>query len=351
MMTTDPSSRNRILWADLCRITATLGVILIHVSAPVFYDRQAPLDSFLAANLFDSLSRVSVPLFVMLSGSLLLKGSPSLRSVLRRVIKVTLPLLFWSLVYSCWNNRAAWRTTEGFIGAVGSMLSGPVISHLWFVYMIVGLYILLPILSVVAVALERNRTTAVYLFTLWLAVNVLPVYVRIPLFKHLILSGFFNWAGFFLLGGWLDSAFSSGVFRPPSRGTLLFIYLLASTVTFFLAWHVNPPGSVPDETPYSYFSPNVVAASVAAFLCLRQTAPPPVLAGPLRYLSERMYAVYLMHLLTIELLTYAMKIHPILPRPVPPLLGIPALAVATALVSLGVASVLRLVPKSETLTG
>ena len=72
-MSEQESLIRRESWADACRLIAMFGVILIHTAAPVFYDyRSISLDAFLTANAIDSLARVSVPLFAMLSGALLL---------------------------------------------------------------------------------------------------------------------------------------------------------------------------------------------------------------------------------------------------------------------------------------
>ncbi len=93
----------RATWADLCRVVAIYGVILIHSCGATFYSfGKIPLSDWLAANALDSLARVSVPLFVMLSGAMLLKpGAPitALSALPRRVSKVLIPLVVWSLLY------------------------------------------------------------------------------------------------------------------------------------------------------------------------------------------------------------------------------------------------------------
>ena len=92
----------RLAWADVCRLIAMFGVLLIHISAPIFYDyRNIKLNSFLVANAIDSIARVSVPLFAMLSGALLLgRGmSKGLGGIVSRVLKVAIPLAFWSVLH------------------------------------------------------------------------------------------------------------------------------------------------------------------------------------------------------------------------------------------------------------
>lgn len=65
----------RLVYMDWLRVVATIAVVTIHVAAGYV----STLDSnnvsrWLAGNFYDSLSRASVPIFVMISGALLLKG-------------------------------------------------------------------------------------------------------------------------------------------------------------------------------------------------------------------------------------------------------------------------------------
>ena len=49
----------RLAWADVCRLIAMFAVLLIHISAPIFYDyRNIELNSFLVANALDSIAGV-----------------------------------------------------------------------------------------------------------------------------------------------------------------------------------------------------------------------------------------------------------------------------------------------------
>ena len=89
-------------WMDICRLIAIFGVILIHISAPVFYDyRTISIDSFLIGNGIDSLARVSVPLFIMLSGALLLGKRQKWGGVVKELLEYCFPLFFGVLsIYS-----------------------------------------------------------------------------------------------------------------------------------------------------------------------------------------------------------------------------------------------------------
>ena len=61
----------RKLYLDLLRIIAISAVVMIHVSASYVTNANSLLD-FTVGNIFDSVSRLGVPLFLMISGALIL---------------------------------------------------------------------------------------------------------------------------------------------------------------------------------------------------------------------------------------------------------------------------------------
>jgi surface polysaccharide O-acyltransferase-like enzyme len=339
---------NRIYWADTCRIIATFGVILIHVSAPVFYNyHSAPLDFFLSANLLDSFARVSVPLFVMLSGSLLLQSTHTAIMIWRRVIKILIPMIVWSLIYLSWNNN--WiHNPFSLSDAFYKMLAGPVIHHLWFAYMIIGIYILLPILKLISIALNQHKYFALYFFILWFIINSITVYFPLVSLNSLNLSNFLGWPGIFLLGRYINT---SNYFLKLSRPMLLSLYITASLTTFFLTWIFMNDSSVPDETAYNYLSPNVVIASISAFIFIKSITIPMVMHKTLKLLSGLTFTVYLMHLLVIELLSSGFFGITITSYSIHPFIGIIVLSFATFIISLLIASMSRLIPKIDVLIG
>lgn len=68
-----PDSGTRLIWVDLVRTIAVLAVIVLHVSAwPVTQFGKIPVEAWWWANAYDSLVRPCIPLFVMISGAVLL---------------------------------------------------------------------------------------------------------------------------------------------------------------------------------------------------------------------------------------------------------------------------------------
>ncbi len=84
--TSDYVRSNHLLYPDFIRCVGIMLIMIIHVGAGAFYSFS---DKWTAANLFDSFSRIGVPLFFMLSGALLIgKDEPLHVFFQKRFIKV-----------------------------------------------------------------------------------------------------------------------------------------------------------------------------------------------------------------------------------------------------------------------
>ncbi len=92
------TQKNRIIYADILRIIATFAVIVIHVSASKWYHSPIREFNWQIYNLYDSLVRWSVPIFVMLSGMLFLNPEKEITTgeIFRKYIfRILLAIIFW----------------------------------------------------------------------------------------------------------------------------------------------------------------------------------------------------------------------------------------------------------------
>ena len=86
----------RIYYIDILRVIACLSVILIHASAE-YAIKNIESSNFLPANIIDGLARIAVPLFVMISGALLLdkKYDFNIKKHINHILKLIAFYLFW----------------------------------------------------------------------------------------------------------------------------------------------------------------------------------------------------------------------------------------------------------------
>ena len=140
-------NNDRIIYFDVLRIIAVFAVIMLHVAAQQFYS-AFPSDNWTYFNIYDSLCRWGVPVFVMISGALFLNPLKrfSVKTLYQKnIVRILLALIFWSVLYQLY----IYRHNESFnlFSFISETIIGPV--HLWFLKMLLGLYIALPILRTV----------------------------------------------------------------------------------------------------------------------------------------------------------------------------------------------------------
>lgn len=160
---------------DIIRITACLLVVLMH----------SPMPSDNASGPFLSvLSYLTAPcigLFFMLSGALLLPVKDDYRTFLsRRLSKIVVPTLAWTVIYLCLNVYC----NESEINIFQSVLSVPFSAQghgiLWFMYTLIGLYLLAPILSAwVNVAKDSEIRFVLTLWAVSLCYPLIESYIQI----------------------------------------------------------------------------------------------------------------------------------------------------------------------------
>lgn len=72
MNNTTLKTNNRIISYDVMRIFAAVAVVMIHSVAEFIKDCPVMSIDYAVMNIIDSITRFSVPLFVMISGALIL---------------------------------------------------------------------------------------------------------------------------------------------------------------------------------------------------------------------------------------------------------------------------------------
>lgn len=140
--------KKRNISIDFARIIAVLAVIMIHCSAKLI-SIKLPLE-FAVGNFFDAISRIAVPLFVMISGALMLDETRmvTVKKLITKNIKTIVIMLFiWSMLYSLIYNVVI-PLQNGEIIKWSKVFKEILLGHfhLWYLYMIIGLYLITPFL-------------------------------------------------------------------------------------------------------------------------------------------------------------------------------------------------------------
>ena len=340
-----PAAPGRLLYVDAIRAFAILMVIIVHVSGDVLTDRAGAIDrAWWICNWFNSFARTGVPLFVMISGALLL--DPSKRETIgtflrRRFLRVFLPVIAWMPVFFWWGQQPDVPLSVSRVFQM--ILAGTVYYHLWFVYMLAGLYLATPILRVYIRGADRRDLG--YFALIWLiAAAVLPSLTE---FTHIDLGlTFFVTTGFvgFFVGGYYLRVVTV---NRRVRAWLPIVVLLMTAVTGFVTFLMSSEPGVLDETFYEALRPNIVVMSFAAYLWLKDCdfaalqARMPFLNRIIRIVSGTSFSVYLIHVLILQMLIQHVGLQALTLTPV---FGILATTAVTLVLSVLVTTLMRKVP-------
>ena len=156
---------------DVLRVIAMIMVIIIHVSN--VYTRSynfIDTNSYLVSLIFNTISRVSVPIFFMISGALLLDRNFDFKKYKKRILKIILLIVVWDILYLIWEYY--------FLGVsynkLYKLFLEPYRAHLWFLYTIVILYVIQPLLKYI---LDRtNKPIKIVLFFAWIILSTISMY-------------------------------------------------------------------------------------------------------------------------------------------------------------------------------
>lgn len=158
---------------DILRILACFLVIVNHTNSEVFLGMQPSLTWALSLAYF-YFSKIAVPIFLMISGALLLRKDYSYKDLLlKKVGRIAAVLVLFSLyIYLIEEGNAL--NLHDFINRI---IEAPIITSYWYFYMLLGAYLILPFLRKIVIAMKANDW--LYFFIGWaLFSGLLPILVR-----------------------------------------------------------------------------------------------------------------------------------------------------------------------------
>lgn len=304
-------SDNRIVWLDVIRCVAMIMVIGVHCIDPFYISptmRAIPEYTHWAA-IYGSLLRPSVPLFVMMTGLLLLpvKKQPLGKFYKKRIYRVLFPFLIWSVLYSMF----PWVT--GVLGLpkeiigdffcytqgqesqslIDSLKDVAMITfnfshkenHMWYIYLLIGLYLYMPFFSAwIENADRKTKRAFLLIWIISLFIPYLKEYVANCLFER---SGyvfgtdtwnefglFYYFAGFngyLLLGHYVKKGNDWSLMKTFILCILMFAVGYYITYTGFSTTASNPNATETEmELFFTFCSPNVLLMTLATFLLLQK---------------------------------------------------------------------------------
>lgn len=290
----------RIIWLDFVKFIAISMMIAVHCTDNVTPTERSEAWYNLWGSFYGSFMRPAIPLFIMVTGALLLPVKENISTFYtKRLTRLVIPFIVWSVLYNLFpwitgllglsptiiNDFFAWaEPDQSFSGALHNILMIPfnfsmLAVQMWYVYLLIGLYLYMPFFS--AWVKQASVKEQKIFLTLWFISLFIP-YLREYLTKDLwgtcswnefgLLYYFAGFNGYLLLGYYIknnDINFSWGklaVIGIPS-------FIIGYCITFLGFKSITAiPGQPAElvELFFTYCSPNVLLMTLPIFLVIKK---------------------------------------------------------------------------------
>ncbi|MFU9138443.1 acyltransferase [Erwinia tasmaniensis] len=292
----------------LLSLVATFLVILLHTAAiPFSYFHLA----WSVSVMYEALGRIAFPLFLLIAGYISLNKNESLLSTLKtRVLNLVIPLVAWSVIYIFYSHSFKGDTTPV---SLLELLSTPAYPHLWFIYTLILLYLVTPLLNTFIQNGSQPRVN--YTLTVWFVLA--SVYMLFDNVKANLLEGHaiptpsnidmvVYLSGFYIIGGVVRR------FNINPRVIIsAIIFILSAILTAVMTYSLSISTFKPNEVFLFYSAPTLVVVSLACFFML--------LNAPINYgrrsilliktLSRLSLGIFFVHLMVLEILLRLLDIN------------------------------------------
>lgn len=350
-----------LAYTSYLRVVAITAVVLLHTAGLTYgNDALRHTSVWWVASVATFSTKWAVPTFVMVSGALLLRP-PGERSATqfyrRRLSRIGIPLVVWHVVYITLAATVLVATLQPRV-LVARLLQGESYTGLYFFWLILGLYVVTPLLWPVVESMSRGALAAVG--TLLVAVAALNQSAQQvigwlqpgggPAGQPTLFTQFVPYLGFFILGYALRDVTVRGL------GRVLALAVLTAALCLELTWQVTGPFVFGPEAanglnillPVSYQGFVLGAAAVGVFVLAHSVvhehsrwARPPA-ARWARSAADLSLGVFATHLLVQIVLLRIPGHH--WPDGATTLTGLGALCTATLVGAVALTIVLRRIP-------
>ena len=195
-------TKKRIIYLDYLRVLAIFGVLLNHISNN--WNGGGEFLNHLIAVGYNSAGRIGVPLFLMLTGILLLNNKLPIKDFIkRRYPRVIIPFIFWMTLFVLYKTFVLDPSLLNGNPVMSAVIS--FLSDRWYVWMILGVYLIIPIFAgyIKGTKLEGVK----YFLIIWFITTALFTLSKVLGFSlhYLDLAIFSGPMGFLMLGYYLHN--------------------------------------------------------------------------------------------------------------------------------------------------
>ena len=347
-MATVTDIKEKLSWANSLRAAATFAVIILHVCVSVEQDfGKIPVSTWVVGNLYDAIVRWCVPVFLMITGTFALNNyQGNLKDFFKKAFKrIVLPFIFWSILYLFYYNgqeliHQQLSLQEKADLVLEKLLSGTAV-HMWFVYLILSMYLLIPILSK---WVRFGNIIEIRLFLLfWFILLFLqPLWDKYDI--SFDITYFSGYIGYLIMGNYL--------FKEPRKINIVFLLLsftAAVGFTCLMTYRASLASGEMDETYLDNLKPAVSLTAISVYLVFKNISLklPVWIKNIIESISVHSYGIFLVHILVLTLFFKSGFTYTILPV----VISVPLISLLCLLISWGVIYIFKKIPVLRLVAG
>lgn len=310
----------KIVFLEYLRVVCAIAVVLDHIAIAaihIFAD-EATVFEKCVYNGIQHWSHFAVPVFLMISGFLLLNPNKpidykkSIGKYAKRMIVVLLVIgTAFAYMELFFKNRSFALYDIG--EAIYNVLIGKTWDHMWYLYVLIGIYLVLPVLKSIFQSLS-NHIIDTFLLILFIFSSILPTIKAMTGFSFGIQIPIASiYLFYFLIGRRLATLDKTKVTDIGSSYVCL-ICLMLFPILF--SWLENAKGLYILASLSGYASPFIVALSLAIFVFAKNRNH--ILTNIynrgrylLKHISDNSFGIYIFHMLWVNILYKIIKFNPL----------------------------------------
>lgn len=279
---------------------AIIGIHTVYSSIGLFPD-SVPKDSVWVYRMVLNNLMWAVPCFIMVTGALLLDQGKTItyKKLFGKYIgRILLAIVFWGLIYILFEVTVEQKETSGkvFLSDLYEIFAGTSWSHMWYLYCLIGLYLLLPFYKKAAEA-STVKDLRYLLIVYLLFLSLMPI---LKIWN--INSGFYiHIASIYPFWLFCGYGIKEGVLKKKVSifWTLFILGTLSLVLLSYIRWNNNVASL---ETFFGYSSILVVMQAVGLFGILAYTDWKGIafLRKLLLAIDANSFGIYLVHLMFIR---------------------------------------------------
>lgn len=355
-------TKKRIFYYDVLRAIAIIGIVFCHASI-AFVLKGVNSPTFYISAFFDCLRDFSIPIFVMLSGALLIGRKDSLADFFKkRLSRLFIPFLFWVAIYICYSviyikhSFDISNAIDIFFGTSGTLGVA-----FWFIWMIIiiycGIFVINKCIEFGNGKRENFEKELIGILTVLSVIYIVCSHFGLfsPYSSKLLY--FMSFITYIIIGYFISHYDLAGSRISTNKMILVTLLVSCALYGYYIFGFVVPKSIQAGHFVYKgYFNLLILTLSVNVFVLFKYLSKTShfiniedkSLGNALITVSKYSFGIYLCHYLILHILK--INLYP-LHHNQNPILWIPLLVILTVLISLAILGILNKIPYMNKFTG